>query len=357
MAMHEPRQDGRIRSFPCERCGGDLAFAPGDDALSCSYCGFTVGLEIDETAAISERDLTAALASQAERRRDECGNAPDVLEVACPSCGAEVVFRGTLTAQNCAYCGDPIQRSDVHRAPDRIPVDAVLPFAFERDDARAATRRWLRGLWFAPAAFTRKHVPERVQGVFVPYWTFDALTSTRYRGRAKRAKETFWKKRKGSFQWVFDDLMVAADGTLDRELMRALEPWPTEQAIPFQPECLTGHIARTYDIELPEGWKRARQRITRAIEREVKSRIGGDTQKIDEIATRWDALTYKHVLVPVFLLSIRHGRSVHRVVVNGATGEVSGSRPWSVPKLVMAALLALVAVRAGTVLARWAGIL
>ena len=355
--MSEPRQDDRIRHFPCDGCGADLAYRPGDETLGCSYCGFTVDVHPGDEIEIRERDLAAALARQAERRSDERPEAPETLEVRCPSCNAEIIFRGTLTSQRCAYCTGPIQRTDVHRASDRIPVDSVLPFVLEDDEARAAVGRWLRGLWFAPKGFSRKHAPEDTRGVFVPYWTFDALTSTRYRGRAKRAKETFWKKRRGVFQWVFDDLMVVADSSLDRSLMRALAPWPMDRSTPYDPKLLTGRLARTYDVGLVEGWKRARQRIERAIEHEVRSRIGGDSQRIDELTTRWDAASYKHVLCPVFLLSIPHGRRVHRVVVNGATGEVSGSRPWSVPKLVAAAVTAIVALRLGHFFASVAGLL
>ena len=54
--MAEPRQDDRIRHFPCEGCGADLAYRPGDQALGCSYCGFTVDVHLDDESEIRERE-------------------------------------------------------------------------------------------------------------------------------------------------------------------------------------------------------------------------------------------------------------------------------------------------------------
>ena len=53
----------------------------------------------------------------------------------------------------------------------------------------------------------------------------------------------------------------------------------------------------------------------------VSSGIGHDTN--------YHALTYKHLLLPVWMLAYRYGKKTYRVVVNAGTGEVQGGRPWS----------------------------
>jgi len=337
---------GHARSYPCESCGADLAYESGASELACSYCGFRVAIGQAENADIHERDLTAVLARVASQRAENRSADPEQLELCCRSCSAGVVFHGTLTALDCPYCGSPIQRADVHRAEDRIAVDAVLPFQISHAQARDAVRAWLRAIWLAPRSFTAKQVPERVQSVYLPYWTFDALTSSSYRGRkrVRYGKNTRWVKRTGSFPYVFDDLAVIADASLPADLTRPLEPWPMANAQPYQPEYLAGHLAKTYDVQLDEGFKRARNRMEQILEHEARKDIGGQA-RIDDLRTRWDALTYKHVLLPVFLLSIRHSGSVYRLIVNGVTGKVSGQRPWSPLKVTLAAaaLLALLA--------------
>jgi hypothetical protein len=52
--------------------------------------------------------------------------------------------------------------------------------------------------------------------------------------------------------------------------------------------------------------------------------------------------TFKHILAPVWLLSYVYGATSYQVVVNGVTGSIAGSRPWSWIKISLLILLALI---------------
>ena len=52
--------------------------------------------------------------------------------------------------------------------------------------------------------------------------------------------------------------------------------------------------------------------------------IGGDQQRIERIETDVGALTFKHVLLPVWLAAYRYRGKSFRFVVNGRTGTVRG---------------------------------
>ncbi len=327
----------RARRFPCESCGAELELRPGAPELACPYCGFVRAIPLEPDAVVEERDLEANLARLARQRAEGRGPEPEVLEVRCRDCGATVLFRGTLTSQACAYCGGPIQRTDVHRAAHRAPVDAVLPFEIDRERARERVGRWLRSRWLAPGEFLKKRVPERLQAVYVPFWTFDAAVFARYRGRRgiRRDKKIRWTRSAGRFQHFFDDFPVPADSSMPRALLERLEPWPLERCQPYRPDYLAGCLAKTYDAGLEESWKRGREGMEREIHALARGRIGGDVAQLEECRIRWDALTYKHLLLPVWLLAIRFRGKPHVVVVNGATGEVKGQRPLSVVKLVV----------------------
>jgi hypothetical protein len=349
------RTEATSRAFPCERCGGDLVFEIGAWELACPYCGFAKEIALEEDAEIGEQDLLSTLERQASERTAEEEGAS---EICCDSCYATVVFRDHLTASRCAYCGAPLQRADANRAEHRVAADAVLPFAIERDAARPAVSRWLRSLWFAPRGFTRSEVPDRVTSVYLPYWAFDAATFTRYAGErgsaGRRKNEVRWQAVAGTFQRLFADVPVAADSALSRPILQGLEPWPLADVRPYAPELLAGHLAKTHDIPLAEGWKLGRDRIEDALRLQVKRRIGGDRQRIHTLWSRFDALSYKHVLLPVWLLTLSHGGRPYRVVVNGATGEVQGERAWSASKIA-AAVVGALAVAAAIGLAVMAG--
>ena len=75
---------------------------------------------------------------------------------------------------------------------------------------------------------------------------------------------------------------------------------------------------------------------------EVRQRIGGDTQQVDSQQTSYSAVTYKHILLPVWLLAYRYRNRTYQVMMNAATGEVSGQRPYSLAKISMAVILAAI---------------
>lgn len=81
--------------------------------------------------------------------------------------------------------------------------------------------------------------------------------------------------------------------------------------------------------------------MNRVIEGDVRRDIGGDQQRITGLDTRVGKLTFKHVLLPVWLAAFRyHGKS-YRFVVNGRTGAVEGERPYSTAKIAFAAIAGL----------------
>lgn len=351
---HEP-QHGSVeratRNFPCDRCGANLTFNIGDQSLKCDHCGHLKELQPPDSA-VSENDFHEMVQRVVQLRKEDEGDEAGLSEVTCASCGGTIRFVGTLTSRDCAYCGAPLMLEDVHEAGQRIPVDGVLSFLITRDDARTNLRKWVQSRWFAPNDFKKRGVLGRFSGVYLPYWTIDSMTGTAYTGmrgvhyyvtvgsgkNRRRVRRTRWYPASGSFQRFFDDVLVVAGKGLPDERLEALEPWPLAKCVPFNKELLAGFLARTYDIELDVGFVRAKERIDAAIEVEVRRRIGGDSQRIHSINTAYNALTFKHLLLPVWMMGYRFHKKLYQVVVNAGTGEVQGDRPYSWIKIALAAL-------------------
>jgi len=350
---------GRI--FPCEQCGADLEFHIGQQRLKCPFCSFEKDLTIDDETAIVEQDFRATLTRIAElREQGEATGQPGDQEIRCESCGANVMFRGVLTSSECPFCGSPIQREKIHTASKRISVDGVLPFKIEQPKAKQNLAAWVRSRWFAPNEFKRRGAEGKFTGVYLPFWTYDSFTHNRYRGERgehyyvtvgsgknrRRERRTRWYPASGQFERFFDDVLVVAATGVHRELIHKLEPWPFQFLLPFNQEVMAGFIAQTYDLELDKGFTEAKQRIDAAIYSDVCSRIGGDEQRVHEIHSTYDPITYKHLLLPVWLLAYKFRSKTYQVVINAVTGEVQGERPWSWIKitLLVLAILAVVGV-------------
>ena len=354
--------DGKGRIFPCEKCGADLEFHIGQQDLKCPFCGYEKLIELAPDTEIAEQDFQAILEKVREWRQQTGDNSTDGQnEIRCGGCGANVVFVGSLTASECPYCAVSLQRDKVHDSPQRVPVHGILPFQVEKEKARMNLSEWVRSRWFAPNEFLQRGVDGRFNGVYLPFWTYDSMTFSRYSGlrgdnytatvtdsnnQTQTEIRTSWTPVSGSHQRFFDDVLVLATKGMNRDLMDSLEPWALENIQPFTQELLAGFMARTYEVELDEGFPIAKKRFDAGIASDVCKLIGGDHQQIDKIQTRYDAITFKHLLLPVWLLAYRyHGKS-YQVLVNAVTGEVQGERPYSFWKIALTVLAVLAVIGA-----------
>ena len=92
--------------------------------------------------------------------------------------------------------------------------------------------------------------------------------------------------------------------------------------------------------------------MDRMILRDVKYDIGGDDQRVSDVDTDVDAVTFKHILLPVWVAAYKYRGRTFRFVVNGRTGRVQGERPYSAWKITFAVLVGLIiALIAGYVIA------
>ena len=341
--------------FPCDQCGSDYRFDPAKGHLVCDHCGHseTIGSGPWKGAALKELDFTAASDDQLPEADIE-----ETRISSCPNCAAQVEFDPATHAAECPFCATPIVTDT--GTSRHIKPRGVLPFSVDERTAHKAMADWLGRLWFAPGGlkqYARKG--RKMQGIYVPYWTFDADTKSSYRGErgtvyyetrtvtrdGKKVQEKVakvrWRSVAGRVARFFDDVLVLASHSLPKRYTDALEPWDLPALEPYQPQFLAGFRAEAYTIELSDGYKQARQHMARMIERDVRFDIGGDRQRIHDIDTEVSDVTFKHILLPVWLAAYKYRGTTFRFVVNGRTGRVQGERPWSVIKITIAVILAL----------------
>ncbi|HBM60819.1 MAG TPA: primosomal protein N' (replication factor Y) - superfamily II helicase [Citreicella sp.] len=342
--------------FPCDNCGADYRYDPATGELICDHCGDRHGIEGAGPwdSGLRELDFHAALQNLLPLQEME-----DLRVTQCPNCGAEVEFSPDTHATECPFCATPVVTdTGTHR---QIKPRGVVPFLLDEAAARKAMTDWLGGLWFAPGGlqdYARKG--RRMQGIYVPYWTFDAQTASRYSGArgtvyhqtrqvmrdgnmtTQRVAKVRWTPVSGRVARFFDDVLVLASKSLPKKFTDALEPWDLSRLEPYKPQYLAGFRAEGYQVDLDSGFAEARQIIDRQIARDVKFDIGGDQQRITRIDTDVSAVTFKHILLPVWLAAYKYRGETYRFVVNGTTGRVQGERPWSAWKIALAVVLGLI---------------
>ena len=353
-AMHHATE--QTRTYPCTSCGGQLEFDIALQKLRCPNCGNVQDIIEDAGRVTAEQDFRTAVAALHAQSADAGPQLVGEKEVVCQNCGGHTTFTGTLTSTRCPYCATPIQRDDVHDAPARLPVDGVLPFQVDQRAARESLEKWVNGRWFAPSEFKKYKQTGSFASVYASYFTYDAETDTWYEGR--RGEEytvtvgsgdnehtetrVNWYQVSGQVSNSFDDVCVLANEGFDRDRVTALEPWPTAEARPFSAEYVAGHLCRTYDKDVEACFGEAKVRMEGEIDGTVRRDIGGDRQDVDRKETTFQSLTFKHLLLPIWLLTVIYAGKPFQVFINGITGEVQGQRPWSRVKLGVAIAVAVV---------------
>lgn len=339
--------------FPCSQCGALQVYRPGTTALECSYCGHRTAIEVRD-GLIVEYDFDEALATLADA--PPAGNRPSTQ---CENCGAEFDFDEHVHAGACPFCGTPIVKgTGINR---HIKPESLLPFSVDEPSALEAYRRWIAKLWFAPGALKRyARQEQRLTGVYVPYWTYDSQTATRYQGqrgdnytvqqsyttvengrtvrRTRTVTKIRWRPVSGRVQRFFDDVLVGASLSLPRKITDRLRPWDLEKLEPYNEKYLSGFRSEVYQVDLDEGFDQAVNIMNGVIRGDVARDIGGDHQRITHMHTEHSDTKFKHLLLPVWSAAFKFRTKTYRFVVNGRTGKVQGERPYSVVKIALAVI-------------------
>jgi ribosomal protein S27E len=328
--------------------------------MKCPFCGATQALPAPADGdRVPSHGFDEFVAAGAAKLQPLTGQA---LQVSCDGCGSVVAFEPPEVAGLCPFCGAALV-AQAKAADPLISPDALLPAKLPKEQAAAEVKQWLQSRWFAPNALKRFARPESIHGVYLPFWDYDADTGSRYTGargqhyweteyytetdnngntvqRSRQVQRTAWYPCAGEVSRHFEGVLVAASRAINEAKLNALEPWDLESMRPYEPAYLSGFKAQRYQVELPDGFVKAKGTMQRTIADDVRRNIGGDEQRIDDVETQYANVMFRHLLLPVWIGAYQFRSKVYQIAVNARTGEVQGERPYSKAKI--AALVAAI---------------
>ncbi|WP_033289085.1 hypothetical protein [Amycolatopsis jejuensis] len=341
-------------TYPCGGCGARLEFAPGSTVMQCPYCGFRQEITTGDRQ-IREIPF-AELVNLARKPVGSIGK----YVFACRRCAART--ETNETASRCQFCGAPLV-IDATASGQLVP-EGVLPFAVDRGAVSTNLKKWTSSRWFAPTALKKVTTAESTKSTYLPHWTYDSQTRSVYTGargeyyyvtetyyvngerKTRQVRHTRWYPARGRVERAFDDVLVPGSTRLPLPELDKLAPWPLAEAAPYQPQFLAGHFALRYDIEAESGFEEAKNRMAPVIADDCRADIGGDTQQLTSVDTQHQNVTFKLMLLPVWVASYVYGGRNWQILVNGRTGEIHGERPWSKVKITIAVVLAVLVIAA-----------
>jgi len=336
------------KRFPCTQCGAVLKYAPGTQYQACEYCDFENNIEL-RAGSIKELPLHQALQQLSESSVTTVKN-----NIHCDECGATFQFKSSVHAGECPFCGTPIVSSTEHIKS--IPPKSLLPFSVKQKTAQKLFHKWIKSLWFAPNAVKKySRSKTKLNGIYLPFWTFDSDTQTYYQGErgdtyyvqqrvqvmrnkrlvteTRKVPKIRWTSVSGQVTCFFDDVLIGASRSLPRKIVDTLKPWDLDKLIPYDENYLSGFSSEFYQVDLDEGFDYAKQVMDNKIYRDIAHDIGGDHQRVHSIQTQHKNNTYKHCLLPVWSAAFRYRDKSYRFVINARTGKVQGERPYSIWKI------------------------
>lgn len=360
-----PPQIAAKEKHACPACGAQAEWNPSKQLLVCAFCGAESPYEQYKAGgAVAELDLVTMLRELPAEQR---GWDTTRHSVQCQSCKAVMVFDPAKVGKNCEFCGSPAL-VDYTELQSPIRPQSLLPFKLSQNDVRDRMKRWYAGRWFAPNAFKTKSLVDQLHGLYVPYWTFDAqvhcdwqaeaghyyYTTESYRdsqGReqTRQVQHTRWEYAEGAIDHFFDDEPVPATKGVDLALLRQVEPFPTQEVVPYDTAFLSGFVVERYQINLEDAATESLNQMHATLEGLCAQQIPGDTHRNLVITPEYSNQTFKHTLLPIWLLTYTYGAKTFNVIANGYTGEIAGNYPksfWKIAFLVVGIIIVVLTILA-----------
>jgi len=333
----------------CETCGSTMIFDPNTQKLTCEHCGHTESF--DKNTNVKELELSAAL-----QKSETWENETRVYK--CENCGAKVILEKNEVSGSCPFCGTAhvVESEEIAG----LKPNALIPFLIDDEKAAESCKKWSNRRIFAPSSFKKSFRTDNIKGVYTPCFTFDSNTLSVYNGRLgqrrtrvvgsgkNRRTETYihWFMVSGNLQYFFDDVLIAAGKKISQKQVDKLSPFARDKGCVYEKKFLHGFMANHYDKDIKTSWQEAKGIIDSRIRSMILSKHHADVVDYLNVSTNHHNVTYKYMLMPVYVGNFNFHKKLYNIYINGSTGKVYGKAPVSplrvgVLVVVIAALLAL----------------
>lgn len=338
-------------NLPCPSCGSELHYSAEHQKIACEYCGYLEDIDpsqdkvIEQSLAEAASKIEAFIPENTGKKVFECGN-----------CGSRFMVKSDLLKVSCGFCGSVNVNLEAYQHQYIKPV-GIIPFYISKAEAEKLFAKWIKGGWFHPNKLTQLAQLDQLHGIYIPFWTYDAQTESRWSGEAgyyyyetetvyvdgkqeqRRVRKTRWRRHSGTLSHFFDDVLVVASHSLNQNKIQRIFPFRLREMVNYDPRLMINWEAELYDLEVNQGYKIAERIMDSRIRQMCSAQLGGDTQRNLNISSNKQNQTFKHVVLPLWICSYMYQNKVYHFFINGQTGKVRGDKPISWVKIAFAVLL------------------
>ncbi|MBQ4347150.1 MAG: hypothetical protein IJC39_01725 [Firmicutes bacterium] len=333
-----------VLNYKCPNCTAPLKYTSEKNNWTCESCDSVFDLETLQKIEEMEQSKISGRKEEWEEYTKETGSGDWTEEEAeqltvynCPSCGAEIIADENTAATECYYCHN--QAIIPKKLSGAFKPDYIIPFSLNKEDAKKAYNKHISGKFLLPNDFKANNVIEKLNGIYVPFWLYDADTDADILYRATRS--TSW--RQGDYMITKTDhfsvrregvasfAKVPVDGSrkIDDALMESIEPFDYSKLEDFSMAYLSGFLADKYDVDSKENLPRISERMKASIENLLRDTVRGyATVSVSRSNVDIDHGNVSYALLPVWLMFTKYKDKMYTFAMNAQTGKFIGDLPY-----------------------------
>lgn len=331
----------------CPKCGSNMTFHPAKHGLHCEYCDHTVIIE----GKLNKEELDFLTHADSIQKWEK-----ETRTFHCSNCGADTVFSFNEIATTCPFCSS----ANVSVLKDEVGIKptSIVPFRQTKLEVKSIYHKWIKSKFYAPKELKKTIPDSMVQGVYLPFWTYDTNTIARYEGRvgqyyyvtvgsgknARTVRKTRWYRISGTVQRFFDDILVQASKRLDQRVIRRMGDYQTNSSIVYDSRYLAGFSAERYEKTLLEGWEQAKTTIYNTLRQDIIRKHNADTVDYINIIPTYNNTKFKYVLLPLWICNFKFKDALYHFYVSGFNGRIYGKYPVSVPKVIFTVIFVILVI-------------
>jgi len=352
--QHVHTQEDEAKSFSCPNCGANVSYNVSAGGIACEYCGYVApvkAIRLGQSA--DEFEFTLETVSQSSHG---WGTHRQVLQ--CESCGGRLSIPEGTISTSCPFCSSN-KVNLITNPEESLRPRFLIPLKITLEQIQPLATSWLGKGWFHPSELAAKTIIRRFKGVYLPFWTFDAMvhaqwraqvgyekTERHYNAREKRWEtrtRIVWRWQNGDVRLSIDDFLVTGSNPehIKHRILERLYPYDMQSLVAYKPDFLAGWQAQAYETTLTEAWKIGKSAIREQAKKACYQDIPTNHVRNFSMSADFSEEAWRYILLPVYLSSYKYEEKIFQLMVNGQTGAIAGQKPvaWWKIWLAIAALL------------------
>lgn len=321
----DPEEAQVEQNYLCAQCGGRLRFDVELHDLKCEHCGAIQVIEAHRPEKDVGQVLDFVLPTISGHRWSEAQH-----RLGCEQCGAITLVPTGESMHHCPYCGSS-HLLETQESEELIDPSLIGLVKLTEDEVLHLLQDWLGSGFYIPDDLKKKVQTSALRMAYYPFWTFDGTLEVRWMCEVNvgSGRAPSWVSRDGYEFENFDDILVSGVKALPQKHLQAIYPFELDELVEFQPEYLAGCSAVSYDISLAKASLKAREKVARKVRDEIYQRveIGREKRNVRTGAMNWSGMTFKYLLLPIWVGNFVYKQKEYRILINAQTGKIGGEKP------------------------------